>query len=60
MRTWLRSLMACFGQHDDLLHFEADRIYLQCQMCGRETNGWNLDEKPPRVIFAAPPKPRIA
>jgi hypothetical protein len=35
--------------HDNLLHFEGDRLCLKCVSCGHESAGWELDEAPPRV-----------
>ena len=28
--------------HDDLVMRNPERLYLQCQACGRETSGWSL------------------
>lgn len=33
--------------HDDMYRNEPGRMYLICQTCGRETEGWTID--PPRM-----------
>lgn len=40
------------GRHQDLLHFDARRVFLGCVECGRETRGWTLDFPAPRPRFA--------
>jgi hypothetical protein len=31
------------------MHFESSRIYLQCDLCGRQTPGWSIAvQQPPR------------
>jgi hypothetical protein len=37
--------------HDNLLHFERDRMFLQCVSCGHESPGWSLTETPPTVTI---------
>jgi hypothetical protein len=44
--TWLRQAFCGLGGHDNLMHFEKDRMYLRCVSCGRETPGWELSELP--------------
>ena len=40
-----RQAVACFLHgHDDLIHFDRSRIWMQCQTCGRETPGWECGE----------------
>ncbi len=50
--TWLKQAYCGLHRHDNLMHFERDRVYLQCASCGRRTPGWTLDEAAPRVVFA--------
>jgi hypothetical protein len=45
---YVRQLLCGLRGHDALLHFEEDRISLQCTSCGYETPGWNLKEAPGR------------
>ena len=37
--------------HDTLMHFEKNRLYLQCVSCGHATPGWSLTEPPPKAIY---------
>jgi hypothetical protein len=37
--------------HDNLMHFEKKRVYLQCASCGHETPGWTLTEMPPKTAL---------
>jgi hypothetical protein len=37
--------------HDTLMHFEKNRVYLQCASCGHTTPGWALNERPPRAVY---------
>jgi hypothetical protein len=37
--------------HDNLMHFEKERLYLQCASCGHESPGWALTEAPPKVVL---------
>jgi len=45
----LRQTFCGLRGHDTLLHFEDDRMSLQCVSCGHETPGWELNEAPPTV-----------
>ncbi len=41
--------LRCFVHgHEDLRHCELGRLYLRCEVCGRETRGWTLDLPAPR------------
>jgi hypothetical protein len=42
MVTKVRQFVCGLHGHDALLHFEQERISLQCTSCGYETPGWNL------------------
>ncbi len=37
--------------HDDRQHHSPDRLFLRCEICGRETAGWALDFPRPRYLF---------
>lgn len=41
----LQRLRRAFCRHDDLPQYEAERLCLRCQNCGRETAGWTLDAR---------------
>jgi len=45
----LRQMVCGLTGHDTLLHFEDERMSLQCVSCGHETPGWELNEVPPTV-----------
>ena len=46
--------------HDDRTRSGGGRVYLECEECGRKTNGWQLEQErrfspprgvPPLVVF---------
>ena len=37
--------------HDNLTHFEKERMFLECVTCGHESPGWALTEAPPKVVL---------
>jgi hypothetical protein len=39
---WLRQLTCGLRGHDEVLHFERNRLSLRCLSCGHQTAGWNL------------------
>src|SRR5947209_2774314 len=41
---WLRQSYCGMHGHDTMLHFEKDRMFLQCVSCGHRTPGWDLNE----------------
>lgn len=41
---WVRQTYCGLHGHDNLLHFQKDRLFLQCVSCGRQTPGWDLNE----------------
>jgi hypothetical protein len=49
MMEALRQTLCGLRGHDALLHFEDDRMSLQCVSCGHETPGWVLNEARPTV-----------
>ena len=42
--------------HESLLQLERDRVWLRCAACGRETPGWNVEN---RLIARQPPRNRF-
>jgi hypothetical protein len=40
--VWLGRAICGLRGHDLLLHFESQRICLQCSTCGHQTPGWQL------------------
>lgn len=48
LRRWFRpSTLRCllFG-HDDTLAREPERLFLRCDLCGRQTRGWTIGSPP--------------
>jgi hypothetical protein len=41
---WMREAYCGLHGHDSMLHFEKDRMSLQCASCGHETPGWEMSE----------------
>ena len=41
-RIWVREALCGLRGHDFLLHFESQRICLECPTCGHRTPGWQL------------------
>lgn len=42
--------------HDQMLHFEGNRMFLKCTTCGHETPGWAIDDPRPRLRFDGEPQ----
>ena len=40
--NWLRRASCGLGGHAMVLHFETNRMSLQCMSCGHSTPGWAL------------------
>ena len=49
----LQRLMCAIRGHEDYLHFEKDRVYLQCVACGYESPGWRVENRRPVLQFKA-------
>jgi hypothetical protein len=48
---FLRRLICAFRGHEDYLHFEKNRVCLQCIACGHESPGWTIDVRRPLLRF---------
>jgi hypothetical protein len=46
----VRQMFCALHGHDNLLHFEQDRLFLLCVSCGHESPGWELNETPPTML----------
>ena len=46
---WIRQTYCGLHGHDAMLHFEKDRMSLQCASCGHQTPGWELEAPRPVV-----------
>jgi hypothetical protein len=53
MMAWVRQSYCGLHGHDSLMHFEKDRMYLQCASCGHATPGWELTDQRPIVSVRA-------
>src|SRR4051812_4629293 len=51
MLSWMRQFYCGLHGHDSLIHFEKERLSMQCASCGHETPGWELTETPPKVVL---------
>src|SRR4051812_26894669 len=53
---WIRQAYCGLHGHGTMLHFEKDRLLLQCVSCGHRTPGWDLNEMPrPTVTVRTEP-----
>lgn len=43
----LKRLICAFRGHEDYLHFEKNRVYLECVACGYESPGWTVAARRP-------------
>jgi hypothetical protein len=41
----LRQLLCAVRGHEEYLHFQNDRLYLQCVACGHESPGWTTGRR---------------
>jgi hypothetical protein len=41
--------------HEDYLHFDKSRVYLQCVSCGHESPGWTVETRRPVLHFTSRP-----
>ena len=44
-------LVCAVRGHEEYLHFEKDRVYLQCVACGYESPGWKVEARRPVLHF---------
>lgn len=47
----VKRLICALRGHEDYLHFEKNRVYLQCVACGHESPGWTIDARRPVLRF---------
>ena len=43
----LTRLICALRGHEEYLHFEKNRVYLECVACGHESPGWTVDSRRP-------------
>jgi len=58
----LKRVFCALRGHEDYLHFDKNRVYLQCVMCGHESPGWTVESRRPVLRFSsrAAAKPQTA
>lgn len=44
----LGQLMCGVSGHDELLHFEGNRVMMRCTSCGHHSPGWEISGRGPR------------
>ena len=47
----LKRFICAFRGHEEYLHFEKNRVYLECVACGHESPGWTIDTRRPVLRF---------
>jgi hypothetical protein len=47
----LKRFLCALRGHEDYLHFEKNRVYLQCVACGHESPGWTVEPHRPVLRF---------
>jgi hypothetical protein len=47
----LKRILCAVRGHEDYLHFEKNRVYLECVACGHESPGWTIDARRPVLQF---------
>jgi hypothetical protein len=47
----LKRLLCAVRGHEEYLHFEKNRVYLECVACGHESPGWTIDSRRPVLHF---------
>jgi len=47
--TWIQQLTCSLSGHDEMFHFEKNRVSLVCVSCGHESRGWEISGRQPVV-----------
>jgi hypothetical protein len=47
----LKRLICAVRGHEEYLHFEKNRVYLECVACGHESPGWTIETRRPVLQF---------
>ena len=47
----LQQLICALWGHEEYLHFEKNRMSLQCVACGHESPGWTVNPRQPVLRF---------
>jgi len=51
----VKRLICALRGHEEYLHFEKNRVYLQCVGCGQESPGWTVESHRPVIRFQSRP-----
>ena len=51
----VKRLICAIRGHEEYLHFEKNRVYLQCVGCGQESPGWTVESRRPVIRFQSRP-----
>jgi hypothetical protein len=46
-----KQLMCAVRGHEEYLHFDKNRMYLECVACGYESPGWTIEGRQPSIRF---------
>jgi hypothetical protein len=49
----LKRVFCSLRGHEEYLHFDNNRVYLQCVVCGHESPGWTVESRRPVLRFPA-------
>jgi len=53
----LKRLYCAFRGHEEYMHFDKNRVYLECVACGHESPGWTVETTSHPVLrFQARPR----
>jgi hypothetical protein len=51
----VRRVLCALRGHEAYLHFDKNRVYLQCVACGHESPGWTIETRQPLLRFPSRP-----
>jgi hypothetical protein len=51
----VRRVLCALRGHEEYMHFDKNRVYLQCVGCGHETPGWTIETHRPTLRLSARP-----
>lgn len=56
----VKRLLCALRGHEEYMHFDKNRVYLQCVGCGHETPGWTIETHRPILRLSARPVTKAA
>jgi hypothetical protein len=54
--TRLGRVLCGLRGHENLMHFEGNRVMMRCTGCGHDTPGWEIGGRGPRKRFEGDPR----